>query len=41
MGVILLVPHALDHLDRGDLAAAARPLLDLLASRGLTDGRDE
>ncbi|MBG0564809.1 MerR family transcriptional regulator [Actinoplanes sp. NEAU-A11] len=41
MGVILLVPHALDHIDRGDLAAAARPLLDLLASRGLTDGRDE
>ncbi|MEU4425369.1 MerR family transcriptional regulator [Actinoplanes sp. NPDC024001] len=41
MGVILLVPHALDHVDRGDLAAAARPLLDLLASRGLTVGRDE
>ncbi|BCY07854.1 MerR family transcriptional regulator [Actinoplanes sp. L3-i22] len=36
-GVILLVPGAL-HLDlagRAELAAAARPLLDLLASRGL------
>lgn len=41
MGVILLVPNALDHVDRGDIAAAAQPLLDLLASRGLTDGRDE
>jgi hypothetical protein len=36
-GVILLVPGALhlDHTDRTELAAAARPLLDLLASRGL------
>ncbi|MFC7532851.1 MerR family transcriptional regulator [Actinoplanes sp. GCM10030250] len=41
MGVILLIPHPLDDIDRGDLATAARPLLDLLASRGLTVGRDE
>jgi hypothetical protein len=41
-GVILLVPGAfhLDHTDRAELATAARPLLDLLASRGLTDRRD-
>ncbi|GIF15641.1 helix-turn-helix domain-containing protein [Actinoplanes teichomyceticus] len=41
-GVILLVPGAahLDHIDRTELATAARPLLDLLASRGLTDRRD-
>ncbi|MEV6349171.1 MerR family transcriptional regulator [Actinoplanes sp. NPDC051851] len=39
MGVILLVPGAL-HVDRRDLDEAARPLLDLLASRGLTDRRD-
>ena len=41
MGVILLVPQPIDDLDQGELAAAARPLLDLLASRGLTDGRNE
>ncbi|WP_285474030.1 MerR family transcriptional regulator [Actinoplanes sp. NBRC 101535] len=40
-GVILLVPHPVDGLDRDALAVAARPLLDLLASRGLTDGRNE
>lgn len=36
-GVILLVPGPLhlDVTDRAELAAAARPLLDLLASRGL------
>ncbi|MFI1990233.1 MerR family transcriptional regulator [Actinoplanes sp. NPDC020271] len=36
-GVILLVPGplTLDVTDRAELAAAARPLLDLLASRGL------
>ncbi len=36
-GVILLVPGPLDLdlTDRAELAAAARPLLDLLASRGL------
>ncbi|WP_083972423.1 helix-turn-helix domain-containing protein [Actinoplanes awajinensis] len=41
-GVILLVPSALhlDHTDRAELALAARPLLDLLASRGLSDRRD-
>ncbi|GAA4602685.1 hypothetical protein GCM10023107_61220 [Actinoplanes octamycinicus] len=43
LGVILLVPGALHagHLDRAELATAARPLLDLLASRGLTDRRDQ
>lgn len=38
-GVILLLPHHPTDLDRDDIAAAARPLLELLASRGLTDGR--
>ncbi|BEL07284.1 hypothetical protein Q0Z83_054750 [Actinoplanes sichuanensis] len=38
-GVILLLPHHTTDLDRDDIAAAARPLLELLASRGLTDGR--
>ena len=38
-GVTLLLPlHATD-LDRDEIAVAAQPLLDLLASRGLTDGR--
>jgi DNA-binding transcriptional MerR regulator len=45
-GVILLAPSALlpqplTDRDRDEIAAAARPLLDLLASRGLTDGRRE
>jgi DNA-binding transcriptional MerR regulator len=39
-GVILLLPHHTTDLDRDDIVAAARPLLDLLASRGLTDGRN-
>ncbi|WP_231956919.1 MULTISPECIES: MerR family transcriptional regulator [unclassified Actinoplanes] len=41
-GLILLVPGSfhLDRIDRTQLATAARPLLDLLASRGLTDRRD-
>ncbi|GIE87018.1 helix-turn-helix domain-containing protein [Actinoplanes regularis] len=41
-GVILLVPGALhlDYTDRAELATLARPLLDLLASRGLTDRRE-
>ncbi len=37
-GVILLVPHTVDDRDRDDIAAAAAPLLTLLADRGLTDG---
>lgn len=37
-GVILLVPHTVDDRDRDDIAAAAAPLLALLADRGLTDG---
>ncbi|MEU4561187.1 MerR family transcriptional regulator [Actinoplanes sp. NPDC023936] len=40
-GVILLVPGPAAGIDRDDLAAAARPLLDLLASGGLTNGRNE
>ncbi|WP_430787479.1 MerR family transcriptional regulator [Actinoplanes sp. G11-F43] len=39
-GVILLLPWHVPDIDRDDIVAAARPLLDLLASRGLTDGRD-
>ncbi|XVU22209.1 MerR family transcriptional regulator [Actinoplanes sp. CA-054009] len=37
-GVVLLVPHALTDRDRDDIAAAAAPLFDLLAARGLIDG---
>lgn len=37
-GAILLVPHPLSDRDRDDIAAAAAPLLDLLAARGLLDG---
>jgi hypothetical protein len=40
-GVVLLVPGTPSPADRADIAAAARPLLDLLAARGLlTDERD-
>jgi hypothetical protein len=38
-GAILLVPHPVSDRDRADIAAAAAPLLDLLAARGLIDGR--
>jgi DNA-binding transcriptional MerR regulator len=38
-GVVLLVPHPLSDRDRADIAAAAAPLLDLLETRGLIDGR--
>ncbi|MFF5076863.1 MerR family transcriptional regulator [Actinoplanes sp. NPDC000266] len=37
-GVVLLVPHALTDRDRDDIAAAAAPLFELLAARGLIDG---
>ncbi|RAK27486.1 MerR-like DNA binding protein [Actinoplanes lutulentus] len=40
-GVILLVPDPPAGLGRDEIAAAARPLLELLASRGLTNGRNE
>lgn len=40
-GVILLLPRHVTEVDRDEIAAAARPLLDLLAARGLTDGRSE
>ncbi|BBH70594.1 hypothetical protein ACTI_72790 [Actinoplanes sp. OR16] len=39
-GVILLVPDPPAGLHRDEIAAAARPLLELLASRGLTNGRN-
>ena len=39
-GVILLIPAPISDRDRDDLAVAARPLLDLLAARGLTNGRN-
>jgi hypothetical protein len=38
-GVILLVPRPVSDRDRTDIAAAATPLLDLLETRGLIDGR--
>ncbi|GAA0472186.1 hypothetical protein Ade02nite_51820 [Paractinoplanes deccanensis] len=37
-GVLLLVPQTLTERDRDEIAAAAAPLIDLLAARGLTDG---
>ncbi|GAA1608176.1 hypothetical protein GCM10009828_039680 [Actinoplanes couchii] len=39
-GVVLLLPRHTADIDIADLTEAARPLLDLLASRGLTDGRN-
>lgn len=38
-GAVLLLPRPAGDRDRSDIAAAAAPLLDLLASRGLIDGR--
>jgi DNA-binding transcriptional MerR regulator len=38
-GAVLLLPRPAGDGDRTDIAAAAAPLLDLLASRGLIDGR--
>ncbi|MEU8818440.1 MerR family transcriptional regulator [Actinoplanes sp. NPDC048796] len=37
-GVLLIVPRPLTERDRDDIAAAAAPLIDLLAARGLIDG---
>jgi hypothetical protein len=37
-GAILLLPHPATDSDRGEIAAAAAPLLRLLATRGLIDG---
>jgi len=38
-GAILLIPHPVTDTDRADIAAAAAPLMSLLESRGLIDGR--
>jgi len=38
-GAILLLPRPATDTDRADIAAAAAPLLSLLESRGLIDGR--
>jgi DNA-binding transcriptional MerR regulator len=38
-GAILLLPHPASDSDRSEIAAAAAPLLRLLESRGLIDGR--
>jgi DNA-binding transcriptional MerR regulator len=38
-GAILLLPRPVNDRDRDDIAAAAAPLLRLLESRGLIDGR--
>jgi DNA-binding transcriptional MerR regulator len=38
-GAILLLPHPVTDGDRAEIAAAAAPLLGLLESRGLIDGR--
>ncbi|WP_329791672.1 MerR family transcriptional regulator [Lentzea sp. DG1S-22] len=39
-GTVLLVPGTPTAADRADIAAAARPLLDLLAARGLLNERE-
>jgi DNA-binding transcriptional MerR regulator len=39
-GAVVLVPGTPTAADRADIAAAARPLLDLLAARGLLDERE-
>ena len=38
-GAILLLPRPVTDTDRADIAAAAAPLMSLLESRGLIDGR--
>ena len=38
-GAILLLPRPVTDTDRSDIAAAAAPLMSLLESRGLIDGR--
>ncbi|WP_229904231.1 MerR family transcriptional regulator [Lentzea cavernae] len=40
-GAVLLVPGTPTAADRAEIATAARPLLDLLAARGLLDERDQ
>ncbi|MEV6717468.1 MerR family transcriptional regulator [Lentzea sp. NPDC051208] len=39
-GAVVLVPGTPTAADRADIAAVARPLLDLLAARGLLDERE-
>ena len=38
-GAILLLPHPVTDTGRAEIAAAAAPLMSLLESRGLIDGR--
>ncbi|SER69204.1 MerR family transcriptional regulator [Lentzea albida] len=40
-GAVLLIPGTPSAADRAEIAAAARPLLDLLAARGLLNERDQ
>ncbi|WP_394619374.1 MerR family transcriptional regulator [Lentzea sp. JNUCC 0626] len=40
-GAVLLLPATPTEADRADIAAAAQPLLDLLAARGLLTERDQ
>jgi hypothetical protein len=40
-GAILLLPRPVADTDRAEIAAAAAPLMSLLESRGLIDGRPQ